>query len=308
MSMSSSWFLLLAAFGCSRSEGAPTPAASGAAPTNEVAPSSVPAAVPTPSTAVSVTTPVAPAAFQEQAPKPRRYAVFDVKSDDVLNVRAEADSKSKKAYSFGPGVKTIRSTGKSQHNGTTHWVEVTFDGGTGWANRAFLTEVQAGGGCNDPNLTAVIRQFMRAVAAEDGTVLGDSVSPIHGLMVRYADRNPTVRIPHERVGELFTSATPQSFGGDGGSDAPLTKPWKSVVLPTLKDAISGKGAKEVCGKMLTGEGAGEPGWPAEFSSLTLVSFHTPGVDGKDWSSWIAGIEYVDEKPYVTALVGYRRGS
>lgn len=286
---------------CSRAENAaPTPAASQPAPA-----ASAPAAEAPPSPAAPKT-PIAPAAFEDQKAKPARYAVFDVKSDDVLNVRAEADAKSKKVYSFGPSVKTVRTTGKSTRNGSTEWVEVTFDGGTGWTNRAYLTEVVAGGGCNDPKLTAVIRQFMRAVSAEDGTVLSDAVSPLHGLMVRFAPENPTVRIPHESVGGLFTSGTPQNYGSDGGSDTPLTKPWKSVVLPTLKEAVAGKGAQEKCGKMLFGEGVDGSAWPPEFESLTLVSFHTPGSGGS-WASWIAGIEYVDERPYVTALVGYRRG-
>jgi hypothetical protein len=73
----------------------------------------------------------------------------------------------------------------------------------------------------------------------------------------------------------------------------------------LKEAVAGKGAQEKCGKMLLGEGAEVASWPAEFESLTLVSFHTPGISG-GWSSWVAGIEYVAERPYVTALVGYRR--
>jgi hypothetical protein len=261
------------------------------------------AAVPAGSAALK--TPIAPAAFEEPKAKPARYAVFDVKGNDVLNVRAEADSKSQKVYSFGPSVKTVRSTGKTAQNGSTHWVEVAFDGGTGWTNRAYLTEVVVGGGCNDPKLTAVIRQFMRAVAAEDGTVLSEATSPVHGLMIRFAPENLTVRIPHENVASLFTSAAPQNYGSDGVSDAPLTKPFKSVVLPTLKEAVAGKGAREKCGPMLTGEGAGVASWPVEFESLTLVSFHSPGTHGA-WSSWIAGIEYVEERPYVTALVGYRR--
>jgi hypothetical protein len=283
--------LLLAA--CGRAEkAAPAPAATQAAPAVSIGPA-------------APKTPIAPAAFEEPKTKPARFAVFDVKSNDVLNVRAEADSKSQEVYSFGPSVKAVRTTGKASQNGTTQWVEVAFDGGTGWTNRAYLTEVVAGGGCNDPKLTAVIRQFMRAVAAEDGTVLSDAVSPVHGLIVRFAPENPSVRIPHDNVGGLFTSASAQNYGGDGGSDTPLTKPFKIAVLPTLKEAVAGKGAQEKCGKMLLGEGAEVASWPAEFESLTLVSFHTPGISG-GWSSWVAGIEYVAERPYVTALVGYRR--
>src|SRR5687767_4238866 len=110
--------LLLAA--CGRAEkAAPTAAATEAAVAVSIGPA-------------APKTPIAPAAFEEPKTKPARFAVFDVKSNDVLNVRAEADSKSQKVYSFGPSVKTVRTTGKASQNGSTQWVEVAFGGGTGW--------------------------------------------------------------------------------------------------------------------------------------------------------------------------------
>lgn len=76
-----------------------------------------------------------------EASKGVTYAVIGVAADDVLNVREKPDAASKKVYSYGPTGKNIRATGQHQEKGATPWVEVAFDGGTGWVNRLFLNSV-----------------------------------------------------------------------------------------------------------------------------------------------------------------------
>ncbi|HEY1532479.1 MAG TPA: hypothetical protein VGF76_00620 [Polyangiaceae bacterium] len=39
----------------------------------------------------------------------------------------------------------------------------------------------------------------------------------------------------------------------------------------------------------------------EFPGVTPVSFHFPGVDGSGWLTWVGSIEYVDRKPFFSAL-------
>jgi len=255
---------------------------------------------------------VAPTAAQA-APAPSadhsavRYAVFDVILGDVLNVRAEPNGKSKKVYSFSPEVTSITLTGRNQQNAGTPWVEVRFEGGTGWVNRQYLTEMHPGGGCNDPDLTAEIRKLMRAVADADGAALREIVSPARGLRVRYIWVNKPVTFPHAEVDGVFTSPVSKSWGTEQGTgDFPpqITGTFRELVLPSLKETIAGKGAKEKCGEFLVGDAPSHIEWPAELSRLTQVSFYSPG-DGKDWKSWVAGFEYVDGKPFVSDLVGYR---
>jgi hypothetical protein len=225
----------------------------------------------------------APAAITEPVSAPGfkagTYAVYGVKSDDVLNVRAEPDASSKKVYSFGPTVKGVRTTGRSLVRGDTPWAEVVFEGGTGWVNRLFLTEVMPGGGCNDPNLTAAIRKLMRVVESTDPAGLRDVVSPLRGLSVRGDVASQPVHFAWDGVDGVFTSPV----------------------------AITVKGASEKCGKVVLGAGA-NGGWPAEYAAVTPVSFDYPGTTGADWYTWIAGFEYVDDRPYVAALIRYQRGS
>jgi hypothetical protein len=212
----------------------------------------------------------------------------------VLNVRAEPNAKSKKVYSFGPTVTTVRSTGRLQTEGGTKWLEVSFEGGTGWVNRAFLLELRPGGGCNDSNLTAVIRQFMRAVANTDSATLQEIVSPVRGLLVRQRTDGPVVRFGPDEAGGVFTSSASKDWGGGDFN----TGPFKKVILPSLRDDVAGKGAQEKC----VGADRHELGWPDDFAGFTLVSFTQPHPASGPPHTTVAGLEYVDGKPYVAALV------
>jgi hypothetical protein len=239
------------------------------------------------------------------APAPRTYAVFGVKAGDVLNVRAEPTAASKKVYSFTPEVKGIVATGQVVENDKTPWMEVKFEGGSGWLNRLFVTEQHAGNGCDDPNLTAAIRAFMRAVTSDDATALQALVSPLRGLSIRQANWNPSVSIAQADVPSLFTAAAPRQWGKADGSGAPIVEPFKAHLLGQLKRAVGGKGAQEHCGKLLMGGSAGSHEWPPEYANLTHVSFHNPGEGGNDWVTWVMGMEYVDAKPFVATLVQYQ---
>src|SRR4051812_18399886 len=86
----------------------------------DASPSQAPAALATAAAAAASVTPTssAAAAAESAAAAPGAgttpaagaesltYAVFGVKSDDVLNVRAEPSASSKKVYSYAPSVKS----------------------------------------------------------------------------------------------------------------------------------------------------------------------------------------------------------
>lgn len=249
---------------------------------NEAAPTAPAAPV-----AASASTPAAaapPSASAEATPSvtERKYAIVGVPSNDVLNVREKPDASSKKVYSYAPVSKGIRTTGEHLEKGGTPWVEVLFDGGKGWVNRLYLSEQHPGGGCNDPALTAVIRAFMRAGVAADGAALKAIASPLRGLTVRAADE--VLKFPYAQVDTMFSSPT---FKG---------------LQPQLVQAIGGKGSQEVCGKLLTGSSASSGPTLEQFPNVTVVSFYSPDPEGGGgWFTWVGSIEYVDGKPYFSAL-------
>lgn len=257
----------------------------------------------TPAPAASVSAPAAaPAESAAATPSvtERKYAIVGVASNDVLNVREKPDAGSKKVYSYAPSSKGIRATGEHLEKGGTPWVEVVFDGGKGWVNRLYLSEQHPGGGCNDPALTAVIRAFMRAVVAADGAALKAIVSPLRGLSVRPGER--VLKFPYSQVETMFSSPTILNLGPGSGGGPDLTGTFKDQVQPQLVKAVSGKGAQEVCGKLLTGSSTSMPPTLEQYPNVTPVSFYYPDPDGGiGWVTWVGSIEYVDGKPYFSRL-------
>ncbi|HEX2871051.1 MAG TPA: SH3 domain-containing protein [Polyangiaceae bacterium] len=267
-----------------------------------VASATPPAAAAAPA-APSVSTPASAAAEGASATPSvteRKYAIVGVAANDVLNVREKPDAGSKKVYSYAPSSKGIRTTGEHVEKGGTPWVEVVFEGGKGWVNRLYLSEQHPGGGCNDPALTAVIRAFMRAVVAADGAALKAVVSPLRGLSVRPGEK--VLKFPYAQVETMFSSPTILNLGPGGGGGPDLTGTFKEQLQPQLVKAVSGKGAKEVCGKLLTGSSTSMPPTLEQFPNVTPVSFHYADPEGGiGWVTWVGSIEYVDGKPYFSAL-------
>jgi hypothetical protein len=290
--------LILGVTACNAKGAAPNPGPAATAAT-------VTAIAPSKSAAPTASAPAIASAADTSGDKPLTYAVFGVAANDVLNVRAEPDAASKKVYSYAPDVRGIKGTGKHVEKGNTPWTEVSFSGGSGWVNRSFLVETGVGQGCNDPNLAEAIRAFMRAVSASDGAALKAVSSPLRGLLIRERDDSPTVRYGYSQVDALFTGSAAQQWGTSNGSGEAIVGPFKTVGLPTLRQAVLGKGAQEKCGRLLTGGSAATSAWPKDFDDLTLVSFYYSGEGGaKEWATWAAGMEYVEGKPYVAALVQY----
>ena len=58
----------------------------------------------------------------------------------------------------------------------------------------------------------------------------------------------------------------------------------------------------MCGKLLTGSSTSMPPTLEQFPNVTPVSFHYPDPEGGNgWVTWVGSIEYVDGKPYFSAL-------
>jgi hypothetical protein len=287
--------LLLGLAACNAKGAAPGDAPAAVAP----APSAVAAA---PATTTVAALSAAPDAPVEAAATGFSYAVSGVASNDVLNVREKPEVSSKKVYSYAPNVKSIHATGQHVEKGGTPWVEVSFEGGTGWVNRFYLSEQHPGGGCNDPELAAVIRAFMKAVADSDGAGLKAVVSPLHGLVI--TPESKALKFPYASVDTVFKSPSVLNLGPGDGGGPDITGTFKAAIGESLQKSILSKGAKETCGKLVTGGSAATPPSLAEYAGVTPVSFHFPGVDGGGWVTWVGSMEYVDGKPYFSALKQY----
>jgi uncharacterized protein YraI len=68
------------------------------------------------------------------------YQVTRVQSDDTLNIRSGAGTNYPVIGTIPFNGRTVMSTGQTQQNGRSTWVEVVWLGQIGWVNKRFLTD------------------------------------------------------------------------------------------------------------------------------------------------------------------------
>jgi hypothetical protein len=89
---------------------------------------------------VDVRTGIKTAALARRLKNNARYAVFNVRNDDVLNVRARADVKAPILGTLTHAAKGVRITGAAVLSGGSVWVPIQAQGLSGWVKQNYLRE------------------------------------------------------------------------------------------------------------------------------------------------------------------------
>ncbi len=234
------------------------------------------------------------------------YMVVWAPADGGLPVREPAGTQGTVVDSLPRDQRGIHLTGRTTRLGSSDWVEIVRpNGGTGWVNSWNLTEdVPAGRFCADTRARALIDQLRAAIAGRDGAMLGALISPRHGLAIRLDWWNPEILYSPNAIADLFRAQGVVEWGTDQGSG--VEGSFAQVVLPALDSGLSGT-AEVACNQLPAGETARPVQWPGEYANLNYVSLYTPAPPTArfGWRTWAIGFEYVDDTPFITALVQYR---
>lgn len=237
------------------------------------------------------------------------YAVIQVPENDVLNIRSGPGVQNAVVGTLEPAASGLTRTGKTTPVGEDLWVEIQNPGGgTGWVNSRFLTEqVSPPAFCTDTRVTALLGNLEMAVKTTNGDLLKTLVSPVHGLDVIYVRNGTSANYSPEEAGWVFQSTYEVNWGPGAGSGQPVTGTFPEIVLPALQDTF--KNASTTCNEIKLGGATYEVHWPVEYANLNFYSIYNPGNDpangGLDWSTWLAGVEYVNGQPYLLALLHYQ---
>jgi hypothetical protein len=96
------------------------------------------------------------------------------------------------------------------------------------------------------------------------------------------------------------------WGMGTGSGAPVKGTFSGVILPALQDVF--QNVTMTCNEIKLGGASYAVGWPAEYANVNFYSLYNPGIaqnGNLDWRTWLAGVEYVNGKPYLFALLNYQ---
>ena len=265
----------------------------------------------------SLPTGTAPAATQAQptaTPGSTTYpaapasplAVILVKPDDVLNIRSGAGIAHAVVGAFSSTAKDIQPTGLTATALDSPWLEVKNPaGGVGWVNAVYLTEYVAPAAfCNDARVTQLLEDFKQSLNNADGELLSSLVSPAHGLTLYYRRYTPSVNYTPAQASWLFHSTYRVNWGA-GASGIDDIGTFREIPLPKLMDVLNAASYEQRCNDQQAASMYLEP-WPLTYSNINFYALYKPGSPDIefDWRVWLAGVEYVQGKPYLFALIHF----
>jgi hypothetical protein len=157
--------------------------------------------------------------------------------------------------------------------------------------------------CTDPQMTALIDSLKSAVLTSDGTLLSSLVSPPRGLDVAFFRDGNVINYDPEQAKFLFETTFKANWGTEPGSGAEKIGSFHDVVVPELVKAFNQPYTLH-CNELKHGGATYEPTWPYDGD---FYSVYFPGTEANgllDWHTWAVGVEYVNAKPQIYALMPF----
>ena len=236
------------------------------------------------------------------------YAVILVPENEVLNIYNEPGEGFPIAGNLQAGQAGLRLTGGSSNLGEELWVEIQISGGgVGWVNAEYITDSIPGSVfCQDPQVQTLLGNFESAILASDAESFGSLVSPAHGLDLVYLRDGIVANYSPEEASWAFLSTYEVEWGLAAGSGQPVIGTFSEIILPSLQDVF--KNLNLTCNEVVLGGATYLVQWPQKYFSINFFSLHNPGSDefeGLDWSTWLAGVEYLNGQPYLLALLNFQ---
>ena len=137
----------------------------------------------------------------------------------------------------------------------------------------------------------------------DGALLSSLVSPSRGLdAANFRDGN-VINYTPEQAKFLFETTFEVNWGAAPGSGADKIGSFHDVIVPELVKAFNQPYTLH-CNELKHGGATYEVSWPyqGDFYSIYFPGTETNG--SMDWHTWAVGIEYINSKPYIYALIPY----
>lgn len=157
--------------------------------------------------------------------------------------------------------------------------------------------------CADPQATALIDSLKKAVTTADGQLLASLVSPTDGMDVAFFHNGNVINYDQSHAKFLFETTYQANWGNEPGSGAEKDGSFHEVVVPELVKIFNQPYSLH-CNELKYGGAS----YPVTFPyKKDYYSIYYPGTDASgnmDWRTWVAGIEYVNGKPYLYALRQY----
>jgi hypothetical protein len=159
------------------------------------------------------------------------------------------------------------------------------------------------GFCTDPQVTALIGLFKTAVLNSDGVLLSSLISPARGMDVAFLRDGTVITYDQEHAKFLFETTFEVDWGVMPGSGLAKKGSFHDVIVPELVKAFN-QPYSLYCNEFKHGDATYEFSWPYQGNFYSVYFPGTEATGNLDWHTWAVGIEYVNNKPYIYALMQF----
>src|SRR5215204_2300299 len=156
--------------------------------------------------------------------------------------------------------------------------------------------------CADPQVITLIDSLKRSMLTSDGALLGSLVSP-NGMEVRWVRYGNIVTYDQEQSKFLFETTFEANWGTEPGSGQEKIGAFHDVIAPELVKVFNQHYTLH-CNEIRHGGATYDVSWPYSKDFYSVYFVGTDQYGYLDWHTWAVGIEYVNDKPFIYALMQF----
>ena len=156
--------------------------------------------------------------------------------------------------------------------------------------------------CADAKPTALISSLQTALQSSNGAMFAALISPVHGMEARLYRDGRIVTYDQQHAKFLFDSTYSVDWGLAPGSGMMTSGAFHETILPDLLDVFN-KSYTLSCNQVQVGGTTYTAVWP--YTGVNYYSVYYPGTTANssmDWHTWLLGMQYVNNKPYLYAIM------
>jgi hypothetical protein len=147
---------------------------------------------------------------------------------------------------------------------------------------------------------ALIDALKSSMLAANGATFSTLVSP-NGMQVRYFRNADPITYTAYQANFLFETTYQAPWGKAPGSGLEKKGSFHDVIVPELVKTFNTAYSLH-CNEIRHGGATYQVAWPYSKDFYSIYDAGTEQTGYMDWHTWVVGIEYVNSKSYIYALL------
>jgi len=156
--------------------------------------------------------------------------------------------------------------------------------------------------CADPQVPALIDSLKKSVLNADGALLSSLASP-NGLEVRWVRNGNPIKYTRDQAAFLYETTFEADWGAAPGSGQAKKGSFHDVIIPDLVKVFNAPYTLH-CNEIKHGGASYDISWPYKKDFYSIYDAGTQPNGNLDWHTWVIGIEYMNGKPFIYALMQF----